>query len=83
MAAKALNQGQVAPVQNTARSIVITPQIEVAARGTGRAREIEDPKAGRAGHAAVIHTPIESQNRTEQSASLEAFARHRCPKDLN
>ena len=57
--------------------------IVVTTRGTGRGREIEDPEAGHAGHAAAIHTLIESQNRTEPSASLEAFARHGCPKVSN
>ena len=35
--------------------------IVVAAQGTGRGQEIEDPEAGRAGHAAVTHTDREPE----------------------
>ena len=55
----------------------------VAARVTGKDQEAADPEAGHTDLAAVTHTLIESQNRTEQSASLEAFVRHECPKDSN
>ena len=55
----------------------------VAARLIGRDQEAADPEVGHTDLAAVTHTPIESQSRTKQSVSLEAFVRHGCPKDLN
>ena len=57
-----------------------------AARGTEKGRETEGPEAGHAGHAdhaAATRIPIENRSRTEPSASLEAFARHGCPKVSN
>ena len=61
----------------------MTVVIVVADRAIGRGRETADLEADRTDLAGVIHTPIENQNITEQSASLDASVRRGCSKDLS
>ena len=55
----------------------------VTARAIVRGRETADLEADRTDLIVVIHTPIENQSITEQSASLDAFASHGGPNDLS
>ena len=61
----------------------MTVVIVAVALPTGRGREIAGHEVGHTDLAAEILTLIGNRSKTEQSVSLDASVRRRCPKDLS